>query len=204
MDLSGFTNRLLYKFFLSNKTRMSYMETPEMFVNHLCDHGLVEEKFKKVMKSKMKNKRVYEILDNLTVQSKKIKTFWSCVFKKHMLQQYPTLQELYNELESKKLEKGQQNVIRKRSKDNANIPVKCGRKYGMLNKEKLAKGEKCIMVGNTCYHPIEFEEFGGKGNRKNWKSSIRYRGKPLLKLFKEGHLSAPRQKRRPKMERTSS
>ncbi|XP_028840915.1 uncharacterized protein LOC114793378 [Denticeps clupeoides] len=291
MDFSDFTIEYLYQFFRSKKTQMSSMEKPEMFLNHLRDHDLVEENFCKEViqrRSKMeKMEGVYQILDNLKGQPQCIKTFWSCVFKKHMLQQYPTLQELYTELKSKKfpfikkdqqmdirkqqilpspagklgvltnekigrgldmaslikwnnynqteehekgdelpgsssqaicsqqqnapessymvpVEKGQQKVIRKRFKDQTEILVTCGTKRGMLNKEKLSKGEMCIMVGNTWYHPTVFEEFGGKGNSKNWKSSIRYRGKPLLELFKKHLLIAPRQKRRPKIERTSS
>ncbi|XP_028840916.1 uncharacterized protein LOC114793380 [Denticeps clupeoides] len=233
MDFSDFTIEDLYQFFRSKKTQMSCMEKPEMFLNHLCDHDLVEENFCKEViqrRSKMeKMKGVYQILDNLKGQPQSIKTFWGCVFKKHMLQQYPTLQELYTELKKLEgpdeqyqqmdirknqilpvgklgvltnekigrgldmaslikwnnynqteelpgpssqavssqqqnapessymvpVEKGQQKVIRKR--------FTCGRKYGMLNKEKLAKG-------NTWYHPTEFEEFRGKGDSKNWKS----------------------------------
>nr|XP_046187373.1 nuclear body protein SP140-like protein [Oncorhynchus gorbuscha] len=66
----------------------------------------------------------------------------------------------------------------------------------MLNRDKLAKGEKCIVVQGRWFTPSGFEEFGGKKSRKNWKYSIRCRDTTLEKLIQEGHLTSPDFKRR--------
>ncbi|XP_041736822.2 nuclear body protein SP140-like protein [Coregonus clupeaformis] len=76
------------------------------------------------------------------------------------------------------------------------LPVNCGDKEGMLNRVKLAKGERCIVVQGRWLTPSVFEEFGGKKNSKNWKYSIRCRDTTLGKLIQEGHLTSPGFKRR--------
>ncbi|CAJ1075958.1 nuclear body protein SP140-like protein isoform X3 [Xyrichtys novacula] len=68
------------------------------------------------------------------------------------------------------------------------LPVTCGNKEGMLNRERLAKGEKCIIVGREWFTPSEFERFAERGSCRNWKTSIRCKGTPLKKLLEEGHL----------------
>ncbi|XP_071027594.1 nuclear body protein SP140-like protein [Oncorhynchus clarkii lewisi] len=76
------------------------------------------------------------------------------------------------------------------------LPVTCGDKEGMLIRNKLATGEKCIAVQGRWFTPSGFEEFGGKKSRKNWKYSIRCRGTTLGKLIQGGHLTSPDIKRR--------
>ncbi|XP_062872241.1 uncharacterized protein LOC134333981 isoform X2 [Trichomycterus rosablanca] len=73
--------------------------------------------------------------------------------------------------------------------------VTCGNKKGTLYKDKLAKGEKCILSEKCWFTPGGFEKFAGKESSKNWKLSIRCQNTPLLKLIKKGHLKAPRAKR---------
>ncbi|KAM6965939.1 uncharacterized protein sp100.1 [Tautogolabrus adspersus] len=68
------------------------------------------------------------------------------------------------------------------------IPVTCGREEGMLNRDRLAKGEKCIAVGKEWFTPPQFESFAGKENCRNWKKSIRCEKVCLGKLIEEGHL----------------
>ncbi|XP_032392994.1 nuclear body protein SP140-like protein isoform X5 [Etheostoma spectabile] len=82
---------------------MSCMEKPHTFLSQLKDHDLIsEDKYNKV--SSMKNKEnmkkgLYEILDCLErKQSQRIKTFWTCVFKETIMNQYPTLRLLRNSL----------------------------------------------------------------------------------------------------------
>nr|XP_020482352.1 nuclear body protein SP140-like protein isoform X2 [Labrus bergylta] len=70
------------------------------------------------------------------------------------------------------------------------IPVTCGKKEGMLNRDRLAKGEKCIAVGREWFTPPQFESFAGKENCRNWKTSIRCENVCLGKLIKEGHLNS--------------
>lgn len=68
------------------------------------------------------------------------------------------------------------------------LPVTCGQVTGTLQRDKLAKGEKCILANKQWFAPGEFERFAGKQSYKNWKLSIRCGGTPLGKLIKEGHL----------------
>ncbi|XP_074552596.1 nuclear body protein SP140-like protein isoform X2 [Halichoeres trimaculatus] len=75
------------------------------------------------------------------------------------------------------------------------LPVTCGEKEGMLNRERLAKGEKCIAVGKRWFTPTQFERFAGMEKYKNWKISIRCNNIPLKVLIKDGHLKAVSYKR---------
>ncbi|XP_055007656.1 nuclear body protein SP140-like protein isoform X3 [Boleophthalmus pectinirostris] len=68
------------------------------------------------------------------------------------------------------------------------LPVTCGDLKGTLNRDRLAKGEKCILVNGQWYTPPEFERRAGKEAYKNWKLSIYCRDTPLIKLIQEGHL----------------
>ncbi|KAM7386540.1 hypothetical protein PAMA_009241 [Pampus argenteus] len=74
------------------------------------------------------------------------------------------------------------------------LPVSCGAQKGMLNRDRLAKGEKCILVNKQWFTPCEFERLAGKQSCKNWKLSIRCMDTPLLTLIQEGHLKSTRYK----------
>ncbi|XP_059408383.1 nuclear body protein SP140-like protein isoform X2 [Carassius carassius] len=76
------------------------------------------------------------------------------------------------------------------------LPVTCGDKEGTLYREKLPKGEKCILSQGRWFSPADFEKFAGKENCKNWKSSIRCRNITLKKLIEEEHLRCPPTERR--------
>ncbi|XP_015234068.1 PREDICTED: MATH and LRR domain-containing protein PFE0570w-like [Cyprinodon variegatus] len=67
-------------------------------------------------------------------------------------------------------------------------PVICGSKEGMMDVKKLAKSEECIECEGRLFSPPAFEEFGGKGSSKKWKTSIYSGGKPLQYWFDEGLL----------------
>ncbi|KAK7884680.1 hypothetical protein WMY93_027803 [Mugilogobius chulae] len=71
------------------------------------------------------------------------------------------------------------------------FPVTCGELAGILHRDKLEKGEKCIVANSQWYTPSHFEKRAGKGANKNWKSSICYRGTPLGTLLKKGYLKCP-------------
>nr|XP_046271228.1 nuclear body protein SP140-like protein isoform X2 [Scatophagus argus] len=75
------------------------------------------------------------------------------------------------------------------------LPVTCGQQEGILKRDKLAKGEKCIVVKKQWFTPTQFERFAGKQSYKNWKLSIRCRDTPLGKLIQGGHLKSGRYKR---------
>nr|XP_035161904.2 sp110 nuclear body protein isoform X2 [Callithrix jacchus] len=67
------------------------------------------------------------------------------------------------------------------------LPVTCGEAKGILYKAKMKHGSstKCIQNENGAWlTPKEFEIEGKGRDTKNWKRSIRCRGKPLLELLK--------------------
>ncbi|KAM8844904.1 uncharacterized protein AB9W97_000294 isoform 2-T2 [Spinachia spinachia] len=84
------------------------------------------------------------------------------------------------------------------------LPVTCGEREGTLNRARLAKGERCIVVGKQWFTPTEFEIFAGKKSFKNWKSSIQCMGTPLRKLIQlEGYLPAIKYKGGPRKAKKS-
>ncbi|XP_051798091.1 nuclear body protein SP140-like protein isoform X2 [Acanthochromis polyacanthus] len=83
------------------------------------------------------------------------------------------------------------------------LPVTCGSMEGTLQRDRLAKGEKCILVKKQWFTPTEFEKFSGKEHCKNWKVSIRCHGTVLGKLIEEGHLKAANYKKRSKKAKKS-
>ncbi|XP_030649205.1 nuclear body protein SP140-like protein [Chanos chanos] len=104
MDKLDFrTDAELLRFFRCKKTEMSCMEHPHTFLNQLRDHDLApEELYKKVKRTRTKEQKesaVYEVLDWIEQkQSQKIKEFWKCVFRDHILQHYPALRILRDTL----------------------------------------------------------------------------------------------------------
>ncbi|XP_062389160.1 uncharacterized protein LOC134077517 [Sardina pilchardus] len=71
------------------------------------------------------------------------------------------------------------------------LPVECGSKTGVLHREKMAKGEKCIEFDGSWFTPTKFEAFAGKGSCKKWKQTIRCQNIPLARLIQDGHLTCP-------------
>lgn len=69
------------------------------------------------------------------------------------------------------------------------LPVTCGKKQGMLHREKMAQGQKCIEVRGSWFTPTQFEAFAGKGSAKKWKHTIRCENIPLAQLLQDGHLT---------------
>uniref|UniRef100_A0A672RX53 SP110 nuclear body protein, tandem duplicate 2 n=1 Tax=Sinocyclocheilus grahami TaxID=75366 RepID=A0A672RX53_SINGR len=72
------------------------------------------------------------------------------------------------------------------------LPVTCGNKEGTLYRDKLPKGEKCILSQGRWFTPTDFEKFAGKEKCKNWKLSIRCRNTPLKKLIEVNNASTYR------------
>lgn len=95
---------------------------------------------------------------------------------------------------SSPLKKGEKSEIWTWAIYKSQLPVTCGVQKGMLNKDRLAKGEKCILVEKQWITPNEFERLAGKKNCKNWKLSIKCMDTPLIKLIQEGHLKSVRYK----------
>uniref|UniRef100_A0A3B4T9D1 SP110 nuclear antigen, tandem duplicate 1 n=1 Tax=Seriola dumerili TaxID=41447 RepID=A0A3B4T9D1_SERDU len=88
------------------------------------------------------------------------------------------------------LKKGQQSDFWNWPLYKSQLPVTCGHQKGSLSRNRLAKGEKCILCEKQWFTPTEFEKLAGKSTSKNWKLSIRCLGTPLGKLIKEGHLES--------------
>ncbi|XP_072298751.1 uncharacterized protein [Eucyclogobius newberryi] len=79
--------------------------------------------------------------------------------------------------------------------------VTCGEMTGTLNRDRLARGEKCILKDKQWYTPCEFERHAGKERYKNWKLSIHCNGTPLETLLQEGHLKCRGYKRASKAKK---
>ncbi|XP_056309409.1 nuclear body protein SP140-like protein [Danio aesculapii] len=269
MELDFLTNQQLLSFFHRKKTEISCIEQPHIFLSQLRDYDLLPEplfeKVKKMHKRDQKQKGVYEVLDWLEKErSQHMHKFWRCVFKDHIVQKYPTLCLLKNQMpdavisfseeppDAETLTKESEGIMkkakqrkntRKRNRDGKSsedsgdpgpssastptrkkpakkpsfsspvkkgdnqeiwmfpiyktqLPVKCGDKEGTLYRDKLPKGEKCILARGLWFSPSEFEKFAGKEKSKNWKVSIRCRDTPLKKLIEENHLQCPPMERR--------
>ncbi|XP_025762615.1 glutamic acid-rich protein isoform X23 [Oreochromis niloticus] len=84
--------------------------------------------------------------------------------------------------------------------------VKCGTKRGILDVEKLKKGEACIEYKGCLYSPPEFEKLAGKEPCRKWKSTIFYNELPLQFWFEEGYLTTtgyrPKKKKRKSCDST--
>ncbi|XP_054890924.1 uncharacterized protein LOC129363098 [Poeciliopsis prolifica] len=74
--------------------------------------------------------------------------------------------------------------------------VTCENKEGVMDIEKLKKGENCIKCQGLWFTPPAFEEFAGRGACKKWKNSICHEGKPLIHWFAKGILSTSGYQRR--------
>ncbi|KAI9526403.1 hypothetical protein NQZ68_039823 [Dissostichus eleginoides] len=272
MDWLGDNELLL--FFRRNKTEMSCMENPQTFLRQLRDYDLLQEdSYQKVSRmqsiKKIKN-GLYEILDRLeSKQPQDIQKFWSCVFKETIMNEYPTLRLLRNDLmngtfqseseraeteeadegkrkdvsedeeEAEKeescvkkkrklknrdvcdeeeeqpgpssrvtprkrrekihfsspLKKGEKNDIWNWDLYKSQLPVTCGEKEGILGRQRLANGEKCIAVGRQWFSPSEFERFAGKDSSRNWKMTIKCLDTTLGKLIQADHLKAANYRR---------
>ncbi|KAM7386543.1 hypothetical protein PAMA_009244 [Pampus argenteus] len=89
-----------------------------------------------------------------------------------------------------------QNTSNQRTQENRLLPVTCGNKKGILDVVKLDRGELCIECEGHWISPPAFEDFGGKGQNKKWKTSIFHENKPLQFWFEQGSLTTKGYKRR--------
>ncbi|XP_073690850.1 uncharacterized protein [Garra rufa] len=93
MDFGFFTDEKLFDFFCQNKTKMSTIETPLMFLRHLKDHRLITDELYEKLEND--NEDVYCALDYIEKRGKrKVRKFWECVAQEHILQRYPQLSEV--------------------------------------------------------------------------------------------------------------
>ena len=60
------------------------------------------------------------------------------------------------------------------------IDIVCGTLQAKLSTKDLSCGtSRCISLGARIFTACEFERHAGKSTSKNWKTSIRFEGKPL-------------------------
>ncbi len=65
------------------------------------------------------------------------------------------------------------------------IPINCNSIVAELHKKKFGSGGKgkCIHFDSKWMTPIEFEQFCGKGNCRDWKRTLKAGGQPLISLL---------------------
>ena len=70
------------------------------------------------------------------------------------------------------------------------LEIQCGEKTALLFVSKLCQGSKgpCILHGNDWLTPNELQYICGRETAKDWKRSIRYKGKSLKSLIAQGFL----------------
>ncbi|XP_043091517.1 nuclear body protein SP140-like protein isoform X2 [Puntigrus tetrazona] len=201
MDFLEFkTNEELLLFLHRKKTEISCVEEPRRLLTQLRDHDLVPENLyesvKKMRSRKQKEKGFYDVLDWVEKnRPQDMHRFWRCVFEDHILQLYPTLRILRNSLQDDTLSFSASSV---KKRDEHKLSVTCGNKRGTLYRDKMARGEECILSQGRWFTRCGFEKFGERERWKNWKISIRHRNEPLKKLIKEGRLHCPLRKRKKK------
>uniref|UniRef100_A0A8C1PI11 Nuclear body protein SP140-like protein n=1 Tax=Cyprinus carpio TaxID=7962 RepID=A0A8C1PI11_CYPCA len=199
--LTRTTEELLF-FLHRKKTEISCIEQPHRLLTQLRDHDLVPEKLfdnvKKMRSREQKEKGIYEVLDWVEKNKPQyMHQFWRCVFEDHILQLYPTLRTLRNSLlDASLVKKGDKQEIWKWPIYKTHLPVTCGDKEGTLCRDKMPRGEKCILSQGHWFTLNDFEKFAGKEKCKNWKLSICCRNTPLMKLIEEEHLQCPPMERR--------
>lgn len=70
------------------------------------------------------------------------------------------------------------------------LDIQCGEKTALLFVSKLCQGSKgpCILYNNEWLTPNELQYICGRETAKDWKRSIRHKGKSLKSLIAQGFL----------------
>lgn len=70
------------------------------------------------------------------------------------------------------------------------LEIQCGEKSALLFVSKLCQGSKgpCILYGSEWLTPNELQYICGRETAKDWKRSIRHKGKSLKSLIAQGFL----------------
>ena len=70
------------------------------------------------------------------------------------------------------------------------LEIQCGENTALLFVSKLCQGSKgpCILYGNEWLTPNELQYICGRETAKDWKRSIRHKGKSLKSLIAQGFL----------------
>ncbi|XP_058627027.1 nuclear body protein SP140-like protein isoform X2 [Onychostoma macrolepis] len=116
MEFGFFTHEELCDHFCQNKTKMSTIEEPLMFLRHLKDNRLITDELYQKLENTGDDNGVYCALDYIEKRGKKdIRKFWQCVDQEHILQRYSQLSEITTALMN--FHESQGNRKRERAED---------------------------------------------------------------------------------------
>uniref|UniRef100_W5N1B9 SAND domain-containing protein n=1 Tax=Lepisosteus oculatus TaxID=7918 RepID=W5N1B9_LEPOC len=98
--LSQRSEQELRSFFRRKRTELSCLREPERLLNQLRDLDVIaEDQPEKVIQAKNKERALYQLLQQLEEKTPhKIRDFWECAFKEHILEIYPEVKSLKEEL----------------------------------------------------------------------------------------------------------
>ncbi|XP_051742416.1 nuclear body protein SP140-like protein isoform X2 [Ctenopharyngodon idella] len=117
MVLDFLTDEELYDFFRKNKTKISTIEEPLMFLRHLKDNRLITDELYQKLENSNDDNDMYHALEYIQkCGKKKVRKFWECVDQEHILQRYPQLSEITETLKNS-LKSEPNKKTRERSKD---------------------------------------------------------------------------------------
>ncbi|XP_016320718.1 uncharacterized protein LOC107672134 isoform X2 [Sinocyclocheilus anshuiensis] len=95
VDFGFFTDEKLFDFFCQNKTKMSTIEEPLMFLRHLKDNRLITDELYQKLENTGDDNGVYCALDYIEKRRKKnVRKYWECVAQEHILQRYSQLSDI--------------------------------------------------------------------------------------------------------------
>ncbi|XP_027033682.2 uncharacterized protein LOC113662782 isoform X4 [Tachysurus fulvidraco] len=200
----------LITFFRRKKTEISsLMDDPQLFFDHLEDHGLIsDDLYQKVIKMKSMDRRqnaVYMVLKSLEKEPNKIKEFWSCVFKEHIMRKYPFLRSLQSSLnrsvflnqnvswpekprgnEVKQVEQKKCGTKRKKSVDETEEEVAGPSSVSSSSCGIQRPHSKSIRTEEQWFSPEEFVKQGPQSpfEYRDWMENILCHGKALCSLMK--------------------
>ncbi|XDV13573.1 hypothetical protein PO909_001957 [Leuciscus waleckii] len=95
MDYGFFEDEKLLEVFRQNKTKISTIEKPLIFLRHLKDNRLITDELYQKLQKGDNDIGVYDALEYIQKHgAKKVRNFWRCVDQEHILQCYPQLSEI--------------------------------------------------------------------------------------------------------------
>ncbi|XP_063079277.1 nuclear body protein SP140-like protein [Engraulis encrasicolus] len=196
----------LLRCFHRKKNEISCIDQPRTFLRQLKDYDLISEHtYQRVAKMKSKEETqsaLYEMLEELERDKPKCVKFWSCVFKEHMLKEYPVFRHLkdiftcgslikLSKKHSKQGSTSRQNDTEGKNKDNRkekNARMESGLRRNKDGKEKQVKTEMEEMERKVS-SSVKREKEGRAGPSQGEIS-----GKKKFKPKHSSHLGSPSSK----------
>ncbi|XP_048054863.1 uncharacterized protein si:dkey-68o6.8 isoform X2 [Megalobrama amblycephala] len=117
VDFEFFTVEELYDCFCENKTKISTIEKPLMFLRHLKDNKLITDELYQKLENSNDDNDMYHALECIQkCGQEEVKKFWKCVDQEHILQRYPQLSDITTTLKNS-LKSEPSKKTRERSED---------------------------------------------------------------------------------------